>query len=565
MTARDTGLPADRPEGNRRAWLFALLVFAAVSLAIVAPFFFLGNASGHDFEFHASNWLDVAGQWKQGIFYPRWAEWANGGFGEPRFVFYPPLSWMLGAALGLLFGWQASAAAFVVFAQTLAGLCLFALARRTLPPSAALFAGAVYAANPYAQLVVYFRSDFAELLGAAVFPLLILFAEELAGAKDLRSAGRPIALFSTVFAAMWLANAPAGVLATYSAALLFAATGVMRRSWQPLLRGSGGLALGFGLSSFYLVPAAYEQRWVRIAEALSIGLRPAENFLYTAIGDPEHNLFNWIASTTAVGMIVLTGLAYLGARTRDENEKQRNVRRELILLAAASSLLMLRITLPLWNLLPELKYLQFPWRWLLPLAVPFAGFAAGVFARKRLRWIAAAGAFVILFGTGWFFVGHAWWDTEDFPVLRTAIARGDGYEGTDEYDPLGDDRTDLPQHASRARLILPNGATAVAPAGQVHIERWVPEEKLIRVETRARVKLALRLLDYPAWRVEVNGAPVQPGHPDRTKQMIVPLPAGESRISVRFTHTPDRTAGVVMSALSLLLFLILCYRRSTEG
>src|SRR5436309_11906295 len=293
--------PLDARAGLRR-WFSALGVSLGTAILVVTPFFWRGNASGHDIAFHASSWLDVAGQWKEGIVYPRWCEWANNGFGELRFLFYPPLSWVLGAALGVVAPWKAVTAVFIVVAQTLAGASMFVLARRFFSTRAATFAAACYAANPYALLVVYMRSDFAEQLACALLPALVLAALQLSGltANRWQSVSRVTAIFAMLFAGMWLSNAPAGVTASYSMALLFACAAIAEKSLRPLWRGAGGLALGFGLAGFYLLPAAYEQRWVNIDQALSSGLQPAENFLYTNIADPEHNLFNRIASSIAV-------------------------------------------------------------------------------------------------------------------------------------------------------------------------------------------------------------------------------------------------------------------------
>src|SRR6195256_386854 len=223
MTSSTEKLNKIEATAGFRGWLFALGVSLGTALLVIAPFFWMGNASGHDFGFHAASWLDVAGQWKEGFFFRRGTEGANHGFGEPRFVFYPPLSWMLGAALGFVVPWNAVPGVFIVIVQAVAGVCAFALARRFLPARAALFGAVSYAANPYALLIIYLRSDFAELLACALMPILLLASLQVCGLAENpgRSQSRTIAISAVVFAAVWLSNAPAAVLASYSVALVF--------------------------------------------------------------------------------------------------------------------------------------------------------------------------------------------------------------------------------------------------------------------------------------------------------------------------------------------------------
>src|SRR5437764_13460515 len=109
-----------------------ITVLLGTALLGIVPLLVKGNVAAHDLQFHLSSWNEVAGQWRQGIVWPRWAAMANYGFGEPRFIFYPPLSWLLGGFLALWFPVRALPAVFSFIAFFAAGCGMFALARKYL-------------------------------------------------------------------------------------------------------------------------------------------------------------------------------------------------------------------------------------------------------------------------------------------------------------------------------------------------------------------------------------------------------------------------------------------------
>ncbi len=552
--------PTAVPQSQARlpSWPIALGLSVLASLALLLPFFWLGSASGHDFEFHVASWLDVAHQWKQGVLFPRWTAWTNFGFGEPRFIFYPPVSWILGAALSLLLPISWVPGAFILLTQTLAGMSAFFLLRRLVGKAPAYLGTAFYAANPYALLISYVRSDFAEQLACAIFPLLLLAALRLGGLLEVERPRRSaIALFAVPFAAVWLCNAPAGVIASYSVALLFVWAALTRRSWKVALRVIGGLALGFGLAGFYLLPAAYEQRWVNIGQALSSGLLPAQNFLFTRIADVEHTWFNWISSLCALALILLAAMTAFASRRFGNNTDSSSASKPLwvalLLLGAVATLMMFPLTASLWSLLPKMRFVQFPWRWMSIVAVVCSCFLAAAIERRR-GWLWFVLVAILSFPLGYFLTQNTWWDPDEMSTQFAAIKSGTGYEGVDEYDPLGDDHLDLPKHAPLAN-ILPDSSKnprGKPPNAKIQIELWRTDNHKVFVESSGQALVALRLLNYPAWQVTVNGKTVTPEKPDDLDQMLVPIEAGKSEIQVRFVSTKDQAAGIALSIVSLL-------------
>ena len=167
-------------EGNRekgtevlRRWAGPAVILVAAALA-VAPQLLHGNSCGHDFDFHLVSWMDAQQGWRWGIPYPHWTSSANFGAGEPRFVFYPPLTWMLGAAMGLMMPWQLVpiALTFLLLAGT--GLATRTLALECMEDSAATLAGCAAMFSGYALFTAYERSAFGELAGGIWIPLLLL-------------------------------------------------------------------------------------------------------------------------------------------------------------------------------------------------------------------------------------------------------------------------------------------------------------------------------------------------------------------------------------------------------
>jgi len=532
-------------------FLTPALIIAGTAFAAVVPFFFFGIPSGHDFEIHLSSWMEVVHQWKQGILYPRWTQFAHWAYGEARFIFYPPSSWTLGAILGGVLPWKLVSGVYTWIALTASGFSMFLLARRWLDRRDATFAAALYAVNPYYLVIVYWRSAQAELLAGCLLPLLLLLVLRME-----EDGPRAIVPLSLVLAAASLTNAPADMMIHYSFALVLLVLVIQNRNPRLLLYGAAAVILGAALAAVYIVPAAYEEKWVNLGEVLAPGVRPQDNFLFTRTADAEHDRFNVLISAVATAEIIALFVAIW--LSRQSRKDQPTAWWTLAIWGAGTTVVMFSITSILWKYLPNFRYVQFPWRWLLCLSVAFALLVTMAFPRWMTRILLYAAMLALLWNL-WHHIQQPWWDNAaDIEEMHDAIEDGGGYEGVDEYVPAGIDPYDINKDAKQVMVVSGDEA-------RIGIDKWNAEKKVFSVDVPRPEQLRLRLFNYPAWKVEVNGRPVPATTQHSTGEMVFPVPAGLSKIEVTFVRTRDRLAGGVISLLALVAALVLWLKIGKPG
>jgi len=309
-----------------------------------------------------------------------------------------------------------------------------------------------------------------------------------------------------------------------------------------------------------MINGPVDQRWDRrtaafadpaghvweIAQVLSPGVRPQDNFLFTSIDDADHNHFNALISLVATTQIVL--LAIAGFMSRPWRKLIPVAWWSLVGWGTATVVLMFSVSFPFYRILPEIRYVQLPLRWLLCLNVVFVLLITMASRRWTLRVLACLVMLAVLVW-GWHRVLPPWWDNRaDIAEMLDNQITGAGYEGTDEYVPKGADAYEINKDAPRVAVEGERGAL-------VHVTQWSQESKAFTVNLREPGRVMPKLFNFPEWEVEVNGHAVKAETADVTGQMIIPVGAGENQVRIVFARTRDQAIGRFISFATVILLL----------
>jgi hypothetical protein len=227
----------------------------------------------------------------------------------------------------------------------------------------------------------------------------------------------------------------------------------------------------------------------------------------------------------------------------------------------------------IWTHAPHLKFLQFPWRWLMALSVIGCALA-GMAVSRQAKWrVVLAGVAIAAMAIGSSLLFFQPCDDEDAVAAQLAGFRlGQGTEGTDEYTPVGVDSAAVQQQLPLVRVLrsaqddTADDTAADNPkwragapgsiAAQVDARRRNGEHWTVSVITPETGYAVLRLMEYPSWRVTIDGQPVNSRPLREDGLMTVPLNAGSHVMEVRWAATRDVVAGRAVSAIALLALAV---------
>ena len=376
----------------RPRWIAPLLL--AASLAVGWPLLLPWTYDTHDGHYALYNAAQFDRALRDGELPVRWLPDLFGGRGLPIFLYYHPLAFYGVSALHLTgLGYIASMKLLVLATLPLSAWSMLVWLEKHLPSEAAAVGAAAYVAAPIHVVELHVKGDPPAALAYALAPL-VLFAIR----RTALGVPRGIPMLALTGAGLVLAHSVTA-LVMIPAAALYAAFVLPRPAGRGMLRLAAGTGLGTLVGAFHAIPALAERKLVAIDTARGIlafdyrehfvawwqWLSPLWGYHGSFAGTHDDMSFQ-----IGPAHLAAIGLAAVGWKM------VRDVSRPLAAWGLSAALVGLALTLtairPVWGLIPPLVYVQFPWRFLMPVALASSALAALVVAALPARRVLAAAA-----------------------------------------------------------------------------------------------------------------------------------------------------------------------------
>lgn len=572
--------------------VLGLLVLLLLCGVAIAPLLRDDIPCTHDGGLHYYRVVAMRQALRHGILYTRYLPDLAFGYGFPFFNYRAPVSYYLTLAFFLV-GLSLPTAMKLVYVVSIAGSALTAylLARDLFGPRAGLISAIAYAYAPYQFLNALTRGNAPESLALPLLPLILWAFRRLALTGDRRWFLVSIGSLATLYLTH---NISSLLFTPLLVAYLCALWWVYRQKGYWILTAAA-LGLALGLAAFFLAPALLEKGYVHLDA--SRGNRN-NDFHYNFVGLAEilappkpvdTALINPpILIHLGLAPVILAAIALIVGLLRQRDPERRVMLSVLALAAIVMVGMSTAASVWIWETLPLISFVQFPWRFIGRAALPVALLAGAAFAsqptqnqerptRRRMHTtglllLASCVLILAAFPATYPVRGFCQGDP-DHPTIYDLFAyehRPGGLVGADptgsyfpswvKQKPKG---SPLEEQYSTGEPVARFDATTLPQGAKIVEAGYGPNRAHVTIDTPARFRARYLAFYFPGWRVSIDDRPVEIIPTDPEGLTSFDVPAGQHTIDVRFGETPLRLAFDIISLLSLatLVTIAICYPR----
>jgi hypothetical protein len=216
-----------------------------------------------------------------------------------------------------------------------------------------------------------------------------------------------------------------------------------------------------------------------------------------------------------------------------------------------ASFMMTQASMPIGKLIPRIDIGVFTWR-LLAITTLVVALLAGALAQaaldaaarrarfERVLFASMATLIILVLGFGFSVVAVA------RPMLESDV-----FEPETEHLNWATIPATAPSDAAELPEDVPQAELATEENGEVVVEEWKPQHRVIRATLIDDDDLLVRTFDFPGWTATVDGQQVPIKRSEEFGDMEIPLTAGSHRITLDFRDTPVRKTFKTVTLVSV--------------
>lgn len=540
--------------------LFICLVIL-LSLPTILPLFHPGLFPVHD-DTQVARVLSMGKALHDGMLPVRVVDYLGYNLGYPIFNFYGPLAYYVGGFFTLVgFSAVSSTKIMMGFGMILAGISMYLLASALFGKKAGIVSSLFYLYAPYHALNLYVRGAIGELWAYAFLPLPFFGLWSLYKTKKFRY----VVLISFSLAAVIIShNLTAMMIIPF---VLLSVIGLSIASWKKkefttIYLFVISIICGILLSSFYALPALLEMQYTNVVSILGGESNPVDHFVCPI--QLWQGMWGYGGSTPGcmdgmsfmLGKIhilfVLVGIAAVGYFFIKKRYQEFSTLAACFIVLIFSLFMMVNFSALIWQAVPQLNFIQFPWRFLSIATLSSSLIAGGVVgALGRIRPFVALLLVVFLSILSLFYYGK-YFTPQSFEqniakYTDPSVITWNVSKVSDEY---------LPKALKKPKSISTVPHSFIKPlTGEMKVvhESLKTQNKKISL-TSSDALVQLNLAYFPAWQIIVDDKRISPRVVDGLYEFN--LMQGQHTVEATFVQTPIELLANILTVVGLSLLIL---------